>query len=217
MNWLQRCSAFPVCVFLFAFQNALFAQTEKLPKDNLAVFAINFDAYKTCKFVDGLEVVEVSPLTQGITARTVDTSKGKRQIDLLAGNRIMFAYPNTDFYANLKVERLPAQNYSELKHTLIDNFDYLLASGDNERNYSLEPLMNGFDIRGLDRGKIEGGVVGVYLLFDDATHDVMTIYFLNQEPNARKFQTLEDYRRLRDQFLTTYTSCIRGNQASRTK
>jgi len=147
----------------------------------------------------------------------VDTFKGKRQVDLLAGNRIMFAYPKTGFYANLKVERLPSENYSELKQPLIASFDYLLASGDNTRNYSLKPQLNDFDIRGLDRDKIEGGVLGLYLLFDDVQHDVVTVYFLNQKPASRKFKTFEEYRQLRDQFLTTYTSCIRKNEAVQPK
>jgi len=120
----------------------------------------------------------------------------------------MFAYPGEDFYANVKVEILPLSGYSESKKALLGNFDYILASGDNQRNYKLKPSLNGFEIQGLDRSKREGGVVGIYLLFDDPTRTVTTIYFLNQEP-PRRFATMEEYSALRDQFLNDYTSCIR--------
>lgn len=121
----------------------------------------------------------------------------------------MFAYPEKDFYANVKVEILPEKNYAETRQSLIDNFDYMLNSGDgNTRNYGLKPTLNGLDVRGLDRDKLEGGVLGVYLLLDDISRMVTTIYFLNQEPKDRSFQTLEEYRVQRDRFLAAYLTCV---------
>jgi hypothetical protein len=70
---------------------------------------------------------------------------------MVAGRRVMFAYPDKDFYANVKVEILPALNYAETRQYLIDNFDHILASGDTERNYRLEPELNGLDVCGMDR------------------------------------------------------------------
>jgi hypothetical protein len=166
--------------------------------------------YTSCQFSDGLQIVHIDPLAQGITTREVDTDSGPRQIDMQAGYRIMFAYPDTDFYANVKAELLPAANYSQLKQSLIDNFQYL-AHG-NTLNTGLHSPLNGFEIHGLDREKLEGGVLGIYLLFDEQAHVVITIYLLNQEPQYRKFQSMEEYRKLRDQFLNTYTACIRNNR-----
>lgn len=170
-------------------------------------------AYTTCQFSDGLQVVQVDPLAPGITSREVDTDAGPRQIDMEAGLRVMFAYPDTDFYANVKAELLPAANYPQLKQWLLDNFQHL-AQG-NTVNTGLHSPMDGFEVHGLDREKLEGGVLGVYLLFDDAAHVVTTIYLLNQEPEQRKFQTMDEYRALRDRFVATYASCIRKNQQGR--
>jgi len=127
---------------------------------------------------------------------------------MIDGRRVMFAYPGEDFYANVKVESLPAESWNEERIALGDNFDYLLASGDDSRNYRLSPQLNGFSIQGQDRTKREGGVLGFYLLFENATHTVVTIYFLNQEPPLR-FKTMEEYAALRDRFLNSYTTCIR--------
>lgn len=172
-----------------------------------------FDRYTSCKFGDGLAVFETSPLAPGVHARTVQTTKGKKQIELVEGRRVMFAYPDKDFYANVKVEILPEKNYAEARQSLIENFDYVLASGDgNNRNYGLKPTLNGQDVRGLDRDKLEGGVLGLYLLINDTSRTVTTIYFLNQEPKDRSFQTIEEYRSMRDRFLETYTGCISGKR-----
>lgn len=121
----------------------------------------------------------------------------------------MFAYPGEDFYANMKVEVLPADNYANSKTELVDNFEYVLASDSNQRNYKIKPRLDGFDIQGLDRTKREGGVLGLYLLFDDATHTVATIYFLNREP-PKRFKTMEAYSDLRDHFLNAYFPCVRA-------
>jgi hypothetical protein len=178
---------------------------QNLPRSDSSAF----DRYTTCKFSDGLTVVDTSPLASGIHERTVQTSKGPRQIPMVEGRRVMFAYPEKDFYANVKVEILLEKNYAETRQSLIDNFDYMLNSGDgNTRNYGLKPMLNGLDVRGLDRDKLEGGVLGVYLLLDDSSRMVTTIYFLNQEPKDRSFQTLEAYRLQRDRFLAIYSTCV---------
>jgi hypothetical protein len=138
---------FSLCVYGLTAQN--------LPRSDSSTF----DRYTTCKFADGLTVVETAPLAPGIHARTVETSKGPRQVEMVEGRRVMFAYPDKDFYANVKVEILPEKNYVETRQFLIDSFDYTLASGSrNTRNYGLKPMLNGLDVRGLDRDKPEGGV-----------------------------------------------------------
>lgn len=173
-------------------------------------------AYTSCHFADDLQIVQIDPLAQGVKARTVETAQGSRQIDMNAGIRIMFAYPFNGFYANVKVELLPTSEYPDLKKALDANFDYILAqSPGSSFNGSLPPSLHGFDVRGEDRAKLEGGVLGMYLLFDDKTDVVTTVYLLNQEPLQRKFQSIEEYKHLRDQFLQTYTGCIRENQALR--
>ena len=127
----------------------------------------------------------------------------------------MFAYPGEDFYANVKVEILPKEVYAESKVAYIDDFNYTLTSGDNLRNYTLKPQLNGFQIQGLDRSKREGGVLGIYLMFGDPTHTMTTIYFLNQEP-PKRFKTMSEYAAIRDRFLNEYTSCIRKGIKSKT-
>jgi hypothetical protein len=144
----------------------------------------------------------------------VDTATGSREISLVAGERVMFAYPFTDFFANAKAEELPADRYPALKAALLANLAYLESQpGGPSDAQSLPADLHGFEVHGNNRQKLEGSVLGMYLLFDDPAHVATTIYFLNQESWRRKFQTMDEYTRLRDQFLTTYTGCVRENQA----
>jgi hypothetical protein len=167
--------------------------------------------YTACTFDDGLTVTDLSPLPPGVQGRTVDTLTGKARVPLLRGERVLFSYPETDFFANVKVEQLPPDAFEQGKKDLISNFDHILASGnDGARNmtYALKPTLNGFEVHGLDRLKLEGSTLGIYLLIDDRTHIVTTVYFPNQEPRMRKFSTLDEYANLRDHFLNAYTSCV---------
>jgi hypothetical protein len=173
-------------------------------------------AYTSCFFPDGLQILSVDPLAAGVTSRMVDTADGSKQIDLLAGERVMFAWPFTDIFANAKAEELPADRYPALKAALLANLAYLESQpGGPEDAQPLPADLHGFEVHGNNRQKLEGSVLGMYLLFDDPAHVATTIYFLNQESWRRKFQTMDEYARLRDQFLTTYTGCVRENQAIR--
>ena len=179
------------------------------PMDAQSV-ASTLDPYTSCQFSDGLQAVQVDSLPPSVRSREVETDSGTQRIDLEAGVRVMFAYPGTDFYANVKAEQLPAVHYSQLKQILLDSLQHL-APG-NTINPSLNSPINGLEAHGLDRNTLEGGVLGIYLLFDNSSRIVTTIYFLNQEPQNRKFQTLDEYHQLREQFLNSYSSCIRKNQ-----
>lgn len=169
--------------------------------------------YTTCVFTDGLRVMEVDPLEPGVTSRPVETAAGVQRIDVEAGARVMFAYPLTDFFANAKVEMLPAANYAELKKALVSNLHYLEAERGGPMPARALPVgLHGFEVHGNDRQKLEGNVLGMYLLFDDSAHVATTVYFLNQQAWQRKFQTMDEYGRLRDSFLRNYTGCVRENQ-----
>jgi hypothetical protein len=158
--------------------------------------------------------VSANPLVQGVSSRPVQTAAGTQEIELEAGERVMFQYPLTDFFADAKVELLPAARYAELKQTLLSNLHFLESERGGPTPARALPVgLHGFEVHGNDRQKLEGNVVGMYLLFDDKTHVATTVYFLNQQSWQRKFQTMDEYGRLRDNFLRNYPGCVRENQA----
>ena len=170
--------------------------------------------YTTCGFPDGLRIGTVEPLAEGLSSRPVQTAQGTEQIELEAGERVMFQYPLTDFFADAKVELLPAGRYAQFKETLLSNLHFLESERGGPTPARALPVgLHGFEVHGNDRQKLEGNVVGMYVLFDDPMHVATTVYFLNQESWQRKFQTMDEYGRLRDNFLRVYTGCVRENQA----
>ena len=122
----------------------------------------------------------------------------------------MFAYPAQDFYANVKAEQLDPSRYTADKSVLLDSLKALAE--DNIEAEVPPTLYPGFDVHGINRAKLEGGVLGVYLIFDDKRHIATTIYLLNQEPQQRAFQNMMEYASRRDAFLKSYVSCIRMNE-----
>ena len=110
----------------------------------------------------------------------------------------------------MKIEQLPAANYSAEKNDVISEFDAINAKGeDTQRNYALKPTLNGFEIYGFDRTALDGKELGIYLFFDNVHHVATTAYFLNAPENLRKFQTIAEYTQLREAFLNAYTVCVR--------
>lgn len=170
--------------------------------------------YTSCFFPDGLEIASVDALAPQGGTSDVETAQGVQHIDLVAGDRVLFSYPFTDFFANAKVEELPANSYAQEKQALLNNLHYLeVQPGGPTPSRALPADLHGFEVHGNNRQKLEGSVLGMYLIFDNSAHMVTSVLFLNQESWRRKFQTMDDYERLRDRFLTTYTGCVRGNQA----
>jgi len=166
--------------------------------------------YTSCQFEDGLKVVQVDRLPKGVTFRTETTLSGEKKISLADGYRVMVAYPKTDFFANIKAEKSNPDDYAKDKETVIEGLKWAIAHGkEMESQEPIKVSYNGFEGDALNRKSLIGNTLGITILFSDADHQIITIYFLNQNPQKRKFQTIEEWRTLRDNFLNRYTSCVR--------
>lgn len=168
--------------------------------------------YESCSFPDSLQITDVAPMPDDVRERPVQAHGVTRQVPLLAGRRITFAYPGAKPYASAKVELLPAEGWLANRKLLLDDFDDIANSDKTvARNKTRQPTLSSFSVVGLDRMAVVGDTLGIYLLLDDKTHIATTIYLLN--PPESKFKALADYARSRDTFLYNYTHCIRNNQA----
>lgn len=166
--------------------------------------------YLSCNLPIGPALVQRTMLPQAPMARTAQTFSGPKKIELVDGVMAAFAYPGEQPFANVKVELLPAASYAAEKADLIGEFDKINAAGsDTQRNYTMKPTLNGFEIQGFDRTALDGQVLGIYLLFDNAHHVATTTYFLNAPVGQRKFDSMNEYTGLREGFLNAYTVCVR--------
>lgn len=171
--------------------------------------------YLSCKFDDGLKIVDTSRHRQWSSQdkfRTVDVNGVEEKVSVVDGYRIMVAYPKTHYFANIKAENSNPDDYAKDKETVVSSLKWSTATSHDVE--SLEPIKvsyNGFESYSANRRSLIMGVLGITVLFSDARHQILTIYFLNQLPKKRKFQTIEEWHTLRDGFLERYTNCIKSN------
>lgn len=172
--------------------------------------------YTSCKVTGDLKIKEITRRTAGDSHREVITDKGKEKVSVIDGYRVMFAFPDLTYYfANVKIEQSAADSYEQDKQILINQLKHFTTTKDTTAIvFTDKILLNGFDHYGIDRDKVDvGGQMGTHVLFDDQNHLVVTIYFLNQSKavfgNNRRFETIKQYRDLRDDFLNSYSQCLR--------
>jgi hypothetical protein len=168
--------------------------------------------YESCSFPDGLQISGIVPMPDDVRERPVQSHGKTGSVPLVGGRRVDFAYPGADTYASAKIELLPETNFVANRKLLVDDFDDIIASDKNvTRNTTRKSPFNAFSITGLDRNKVDGKTLGIYMLIDDRTHVVTTIYLLN--PTKTPIKSGADYARMRDTFLFNYTKCVRANQS----
>ena len=178
--------------------------------------------YTACKVPGDLKIKEVTRRTADDNYREVTTGDGKKKVSVVDGYRVMFGYPDLPYYfANVKIEQSDPARYLQDKEILINEKKHLAASKQSTAMvFTDKRLFNGLEDYGLDREKIDvGGQVAIHVLFYDPAHLVVTIYFLNQSKaafaNNRRFETVEQFRELRDDFLTHYSECLKRVADSR--
>jgi hypothetical protein len=172
--------------------------------------------YTTCKVPGDLKIKQVTRRSPGDNYREVTTESGKQEVSVVDGYRVMFAYPDLTYYfANVKIEQSAPESYTADKKFIVDELKHY--SSTKERTAMIltdRTILNGFEHYGIDRDKIDvGGQVAIHVLFYDRTHLVVTIYFLNQSKavflNNRRFESIKQFRELRDEFLNSYSECLK--------
>src|SRR5664279_1528756 len=168
-------------------------------------------AYTTCNLAPDFQIAEVDgPVTD--FAWPTPTKNGEVRIPVEAGFRVLVTYKETELFGNLKVERLPKSQYIDEKSNLLSSLEYLSAAPGNEPVQT--DTRNGLTIYGHTRNKLEGGTLSIYYLFLDQESVAVSMYLLNAEPAERKFNTLDEFKKIRDRFLDAYTKCLAPFQKS---
>lgn len=171
--------------------------------------------FTSCTLDNGLKIVEVDRLPKGNESRTVETSKGDREISLADGYRVMVAYNDKkDWFANIKAEKSFDASYERDKEGVIENLKWAAStSKDLDNPEPVKVSINGLEGYGTSKRALTGNLLGIYVFFSDAQRTIMTIYFINQNAKRKRFQTIEEWRTVRDEFLNTYTTCINNGRS----
>ena len=165
----------------------------------------DLEPYTKCRFTGNFQIVQVDRIP-GPRTLTVETTTGSKDVHLLDGYRVLITYAQDEPFVNLKVEQLAPSRFSAEKQALIENLE-VLASRTAGMEKPEEKRVGPFEGYGITRRDFAGNVLSTYVLFNDRRHIVTSIYLLNDDPAERQFQTIQDYRRLRDDFLKQYGAC----------
>lgn len=166
------------------------------------------EPYTLCKFSKELSVVSAVRYPSDVTSRPVKTVSGRKDVSILDGYRILFSYPGTDIFANVKFEMLQPLRYLSDKKSIIEGMEFLASSAKGVKDPLEHSEYLEYEVYALNNRTISGsGPISMYTLFNDTESLVVTVYFINQKAERRKFQSYEEYQGLRDRFLDELMSC----------
>jgi hypothetical protein len=139
-------------------------------------------------------------------SRTVKTDKGEVEVTCIDGYRILYNNAKKAPFVNLKVELSEKKSYSKDQEKLIANLKYLNSNSTGMETPELIELeYNGYKIYGLSRGSIEkGSNLGTFIMFP-GDGIIVYFYFNNMKPEFRNFESVEDYKKQRNNFIDEYT------------
>lgn len=136
-----------------------------------------------------------------------------RRVSVLDGYRVFYSYPRTYPFARLNAERSDPARYDEDKRVVREQFAAIArADGDVEL---ASFAAGGFSGQTLAKKALGGRALGITHIFADADATIVTIFFLNQEPEVRSFRTHEEFVALRERFVRGYLECVETRRAAR--
>ncbi|MES2130484.1 MAG: hypothetical protein V4463_24695 [Pseudomonadota bacterium] len=166
-----------------------------------------------CTFGGELKPVSASRLNTGAAWRTVETSAGPMRVSTADGYRMMLAFPDSEPFVNLKLERPAAGRLSEDRTAILAQMTSFAA----RPGAHVEPFKvaahNGVEVMALNNGALTGGVISMYTLISEKSNVVATAYLLNPKPERRKFKSYAEYEALRDAFIASLSQCMADRPA----
>jgi len=138
--------------------------------------------------------------------REVSFGNRSERVSVVDGYRVAYSYPRTLHFANLKAERSDPSRYAEDKQIVTRNLaDMAKADG----NTALTEFSHrDFSGQTLGKKELSGTTLAITQIFSDEDSVIVTIYFMNQVPEMRRFQTHEEFIVLRDSFIRGYVECV---------
>lgn len=164
-------------------------------------------SYAGCPLRGNLVAVAINPRTaDSPPTRRVDTESGRQAVSVVDGLRVILAFPDTDPFVNLKIERPVPGHYAADKQMILDQLHTMARRKRGGAGVVERSEDRGIEIAALNNSTLDGGIVSMYTLFDDRQEVVATAYLLNNK--RRAFQTYEEYQGLRDRFIGDLATCM---------
>src|SRR5258706_1974083 len=170
--------------------------------------ARKLERYVHCDgFADGVRgtIVDRRP-AEAEPWRGVNSGGKSQRVSVVDGYRVMYSYPRSFPFARLKAERSDPAKYRDDKRIVTLN---LLEMEKADSNLALVNFSaHGFSGQTLTKKEMAGTTLAMTQIFSDEDAVIVTIFFLNQLPENRKFQSYEEFISLRDGFVRGYVECV---------
>jgi hypothetical protein len=170
--------------------------------------ALTFQSYIHCDgFAGGVRGVMLDRRPPNAAPwREVGFGGKTERVSVVDGYRVMYSYPRTYPFAKLKAERSELSRYDEDKRIVTENFLAIAKADDNAVLQSFSD--RGFSGQTLTKKELGGRTLGITQIFADEDSVIVTIFFLNQAPENRSFQTHAEFISVRDSFVRGYIECV---------
>jgi hypothetical protein len=226
---------FPLLLLLVSACTAQSTSTSSLPE--------TFKKTIPVELRGGLRLVEVKNRCDGCEPwRYIDyfsnTSKEpikREKVTVQAGYRAMYAYPDTHYFSNTKIEQSTSGAYENDRKIVVDAIKHEYArkkervAGYLKENPSLKEKMEPFRAKGKEYIDLEettykgfeyisytenvigltGNTISEIHIFDPKREVIVTAYLLRQE--KAKFNTIEEFLKLRRDFIEGYIDFLATN------
>ncbi len=173
-----------------------------------------FQPYVHCDgFAEGVRGVTLDRRPQTAEPwRDVGFGYKSERVSVIDGYRVMYSYARTYPFAKLKAEQSDPSKYLEDKEIVTSYFADIAKADDKSDlvNFSGQ----GFSGQTLTKSELTGRTLGITQILWDDDSIIVTIYFLNQAPENRKFKTYEEFISLRDSFIHGYIECVTKKRAT---
>lgn len=155
---------------------------------------------------DGLQAISSDARQKNLEPwREVKVGESSRRISVVAGTRLIYAYPDKVPFARMMVEQSEWSSYDEDVKNAQEAFADSARTGD--ANY-LSFNLKGVSARNLTRRQIAGETLGKTELYFDSDHTLVSVYYINPPIDKARFKTMQEFSSARERFETSYVECV---------
>jgi hypothetical protein len=163
-----------------------------------------------CSFSGGLRAQSVTHGKEAAPQRTVSTSSGPMTVSVADSYRVQLAFPGSDPFATLKLERSVPGRIEEDRTAILAQLTSFAAKP-NAPPLKVVPA-RGVQVMGMDQPALlpASGVLGMYTLIAPPRAVVASVYLLQHTPGHNEYADYAQYAGLRDRFLGELATCMGG-------
>jgi hypothetical protein len=214
-----------ICVLTFSLP--IYAQKENLSKDENRVqkeikkkereqIEKMLKTYTVCPTRETEFVVFAVRRVKKNTIETLvrETTSGVKGISRTDSYDVLITFKDTMRFADVRPDRSDPNQYETDKNVALENLQYYNGIGKSMNSSKpTDKTYNGFLTYSIYRSELIGNQLGTSLIFDDTNKMITTIYFANAPKNSdgKNYKTIEEWSKLRENFLDSYTSCVAKN------